>query len=311
MQFPEKYVYNSSIWLKVMDGAQSERQPRLALIAGNGSLPHQLAEALSAAGRDFKVVAIRGEADPITRERADAELGWGEIGRLFGFLKKTDCQEVLLIGGVSKRPDFTSVLGDLGTLKRLPTIVRALAGGDDSLLTKVIRLFEDEGFHVVGIKDVAPQLLAACGVLGSVEPQRDDWRDTELALIATEKLGELDIGQAAVAVGGRVIALEGAEGTDAMLERCAELRRIGRVHAKARAGVLVKTAKPNQDLRVDLPAVGPRTIELAVAAGLAGIAVEADGALIAEREETIRRADAGRIFLIGIDHTRDRGLLAR
>ncbi|UES40250.1 LpxI family protein [Roseibium aggregatum] len=285
-----------------MNGADTGLEPRLALIAGNGSLPCQIAEALNCAGREFRIIAIKGEADERTRAQADTELGWGEIGRLYKFLKKTGCRDVLLIGGVSKRPDFTSILGDLGTLKRLPTIIRALAGGDDSLLTKVIRLFEVEGYRVVGIKDVAPQLLASSGVLGKVQPNQGDWRDAELALRATEKLGELDIGQAAIAVGGRVVALEGAEGTDAMLQRCAELKRIGRIRSKGRAGVLVKTAKPNQDLRVDLPTVGPMTIDLAAAAGLAGIAVEASGALIAEKEETLKKADNAGLFVIGIEH---------
>ncbi len=285
-----------------MNGADTGLEPRLALIAGNGSLPCQIAEALRSAGREFRIIAIKGEADERTRAQADTELSWGEIGRLYKFLKKTGCRDVLLIGGVSRRPDFTSILGDLGTLKRLPTIIRALAGGDDSLLTKVIRLFEVEGYRVVGIKDVAPQLLASSGVLGKVQPNQGDWRDAELALRATEKLGELDIGQAAIAVGGRVVALEGAEGTDAMLQRCAELKRIGRIRSKGRAGVLVKTAKPNQDLRVDLPTVGPMTIDLAAAAGLAGIAVEASGALIAEKEETLRKADNAGLFVIGIEH---------
>ncbi len=285
-----------------MNRADTGLEPRLALIAGNGSLPCQIAEALSSAGREFRIIAIKGEADERTRAQADTELGWGEIGRLYKFLKKTGCRDVLLIGGVSRRPDFTSILGDLGTLKRLPTIIRALAGGDDSLLTKVIRLFEVEGYRVVGIKDVAPQLLASSGVLGKVQPNQGDWRDAELALRATEKLGELDIGQAAIAVGGRVVALEGAEGTDAMLQRCAELKRIGRIRSKGRSGVLVKTAKPNQDLRVDLPTVGPMTIDLAAAAGLAGIAVEASGALIAEKEETLKKADNAGLFVIGIEH---------
>lgn len=290
-----------------MSSAVGPNARRLALIAGNGSLPGQIADALAGAGRDFKIVAIKGEAEASTRQRASAELGWGEIGRLYGFLKKTGCKDVLLIGGVSRRPDFASFFSDFGTLKRLPTIIRALAGGDDSLLTKVIRLFEDEGFRVVGIKDVAPQLLASSGVLGRVQPKKNDWRDLELALKATEKLGELDIGQAAVAVGGRVVALEGAEGTDAMLERCAELKRIGRVRAKGRAGVLVKTAKPTQDLRVDLPTVGPKTIELAVSAGLSGIAVEAHGALIADKDDTLRKADEAGLYVIGIDRTKTSG----
>ena len=289
-----------------MSGVQGQER-RIALIAGNGSLPCQIADALAVSGRDFRIVAIRGEADEQTREKASTELGWGEIGRLYSFLKKTGCQDVLLIGGVSKRPDFTSILGDFGTLKRLPTIIRALAGGDDSLLTKVIRLFEDEGYRVVGIKDVAPQLLASSGVLGGIQPSADDWRDLELALKATEKLGELDIGQAAIAVGGRVVALEGAEGTDAMIQRCADLKANGRIRTKGRAGVLVKTAKPDQDLRVDLPTVGPRTIDLAMAAGLSGIAVEAHGALIAEREETLQRADKAGLFVVGVDRSQGGG----
>lgn len=267
-------------------------------------IPRQIADVLEASGRDFQIVAIKGEADEETRRKAHAELGWGEIGRLHAFLKRTQCKEVLLIGGVTKRPDLLPFLTDFSTLKRLPAIIRALSGGDDSLLTKVIRLFENEGFRVVGIKDVAPQLLASSGVLGRAKPSKTDWHDLELALRATEKLGELDIGQAAVAVGGRVIALEGAEGTDAMLQRCADLKSSGRVSARGRKGVLVKTAKPNQDLRVDLPTVGPKTIELALAAGLSGIAVEAAGALIADKADTLQKADAAGLFVVGVDRAR-------
>ena len=274
---------------------------RLALIAGSGVIPRQIAEALETAGRDFRVIAIKGEADEETRRTASTEVGFGEIGRLYAFLNKTGCKEVLLIGGGSRRPDFKSFLADFGTLKRLPRIVRALTGGDDSLLTKVVRLFEEEGFRVVGIKDVAPQLLASAGVLGRVAPSKADWSDLELALKATERLGELDIGQAAVAVGDRVSALEAAEGTDAMLQRGAELKSSGRVRARGRAGVLVKTATPNQDLRVDLPTVGPRTIDLALAAGLAGIAIEAQGSLIADKDDTLKTADEAGLFVVGID----------
>jgi DUF1009 family protein len=275
----------------------------LALIAGNGALPGQIADAIEARNASLRIVAIKGEAAAETARRAAVELGWGEIGRLYSFLNKNGCKNVLLIGGVSKRPDFTSILGDLGTLKRLPTIIKGLAGGDDNLLTKVIGLFEVEGFRVVGIKDVAPELLAGKGVLGSISPSEDALADIDLALKATKRLGELDIGQAAVAVRGRVVALEGAEGTDGMLERCAALRANGRIRAKGPAGALVKAAKPNQDLRVDLPTIGPRTIDLAVAAQLSGIAVEAGGALIAERDATLRKADDAGIFLYGIDRT--------
>lgn len=272
----------------------------IALIAGNGRLPVQVAGALSAAGHPPVIIAIKGEADLQVRKMAAVELGWGQIGKLYSEMKKGGCRDVVLIGGVSRRPDFSSILGDLGTLRRLPAIIKALAGGDDSLLTKVIGLIEKEGFKVVGIKDVAPGLLAGHGVLGAVKPAQDDLRDMDLALKAVRKLGELDIGQAAVAVAGRVVALEGAEGTDAMLERCASLRQSGRIRAKAKCGVLVKAAKPGQDSRVDLPTVGPRTVELAKAAGLAGIAIEAGAALIADRDDTLQQADAAGLFILGI-----------
>lgn len=273
---------------------------RIALIAGNGRLPFQIANHLKSSGRDFRVIAIKGEADKETLKSADVLLGWGEIGRLYRFLKTHKCEEVLLIGGVSRRPEFRSVFADFGTLKRLPKIFRALVGGDDSLLTKVIRLFEDEGYRVVGIKDVAPHLLAGSGNIGALSPSKSDWMDIQLALKANERLGDLDVGQGAVAVGGRVVALEGAEGTDAMLERCAQLKRMGRVRNRGRLGVLVKTAKTNQDLRVDLPTIGPKTVELAIRAGLAGIAVQQEAALIADRDETVRIADEGKLFLIGV-----------
>ena len=274
----------------------------VALIAGNGRLPLQVASALQKNGREFLVIAIKGEADEQTRRAAATELGWGEVGRLHKFLTKNGCHDVILIGGVSKRPDFSSILGDLGTLVRLPRIFRTLTGGDDSLLSKVIRFFEDEGFRVLGIKNVAPELLAASGVLGNIQPKKRDWLDIQLALDATRKLGELDIGQAAISVAGRVVALEGAEGTDAMLERCAELREKGRIRARGSVGVLVKSAKPDQDLRVDLPTVGPRTIELAKLAGLAGIAVEAGGALISDKEQTLLAANKAGLFVIGLEY---------
>src|SRR5690606_29701248 len=213
---------------------------------------------------------------------------------------KTGCREIVLIGSVDRRPDFRSIVGDLGTMRRLPRILSALIGGDDSLLVKVIRLFEEDGFEVIGAQDLAPDLVSTAGAMVGAPPEGDVRRDLEVAERAAAELGRLDIGQGAVAVGGRVVALEAAEGTDAMLERCVELRRIGRIRAKGKAGVLVKRAKPGQDLRVDLPTIGPHTIERAAAAGLAGIAVEAGRVLIADRPRTIDAAKKAGLFLWGM-----------
>ncbi len=175
-----------------------------------------------------------------------------------------------------------------------------LAGGDDVVLKMVIGLIEAQGCHVIGAHEIAPDLLAETGPIGAVSPSADDWRDITRGAEAAEALGLLDVGQGAVSVGGRIVALEGVEGTDAMLERVAHLRAEKRI-SQHRKGVLVKLCKPQQDVRADLPSIGRSTIENARKAGLAGIAVEAGRALVIEREALISAADEAGLFVIGID----------
>lgn len=273
----------------------------VAVICGGGTVPFEVVQSAKAAGRDVLVVAIKDEAAPEIDAFSPVRLGWGQIGKLFNTLKQAACRDVVLIGSVHKRPDFRAVAGDLGTIRRIPRIVSALKGGDDSLLVKVIGLFEEEGFRVIGAHELSPDLLVRPGLLVGKALSADMRRDMELAREASAALGRLDIGQAAVAVDGRVIALEGAEGTDAMLARCAELKRIGRVRSRKRGGMLVKRSKPNQDLRVDLPTVGPDTIEAAAAAALSGIALEAGRVLIAERDRTLKLAERHDLTLLGFE----------
>ncbi|NRG18706.1 UDP-2,3-diacylglucosamine diphosphatase LpxI [Rhizobiales bacterium] len=273
----------------------------VAIICGGGAIPPAVVESACRMGREVKVVAIKGEADASLERYRPTELGWGQIGKLFDVLKRAGCRDVVLIGNITKRPDFRSIAGDLGTIRRLPRIISALKGGDDSLLVKVIGLFEEEGFRVVGAHEVAPRLLAASGHIGGPMLTPENSADISLARQAIVAIGHLDVGQAAIAVGGRIVAIEGAEGTDAMVSRCADLRRIGRVRDKVPSGVLVKRPKPGQDLRVDLPAIGPQTVEAAQNAGLAGIAVEAGRVLIAEKERTLELAQSKRISIFGFD----------
>lgn len=270
----------------------------VAVICGGGRLPVEVIRAARERGRRVVAIAIRGEADPAVDDFAPLHLGWGQIGKLANHLQSEGVRELVMIGSVTRRPELREILGDLGTVRRLPKILASLAGGDDSLLKKVIRLFEDEGFRVVGAHEVAPQLLATVGCMAGPEPRGDLLADLRLGAAAVAELGRLDIGQAAVCLNGRIIAVEGAEGTDAMLERCRDLRARGRVRGKG--GVLVKCAKPGQDLRVDLPTIGPGTVEKVVEAGLAGIAVEAGRVLIAERGEALALAARQGVFVFGI-----------
>lgn len=271
----------------------------VGVICGSGRLPLEVVAAARARGRKVVPIAIEGEADPAIEALGPTWLGFGQIGKLADLLTREGCRDLVMIGGIAKRPDMRSIIGDFGTMRRLPRIVATLVGGDDSLLTKVIRLFEEEGFRVIGAHEIAPGLLAGRGVLSGAEPSSEVSAELALAARTVVELGRLDIGQAAVVVGARVIAVEAAEGTDAMLRRCAEVRAAGRVRRKG--GVLVKCAKPQQDLRVDLPAIGPDTVRLAREAGLSGIGIEAGHVLIAEREATLRAAREDGVFIYGIE----------
>lgn len=271
----------------------------VAVICGGGRLPVEVIAAAVEDGRRVVAVAIKGEADPRVAAYDPTYLGWGQIGKLASLLEREGCRDIVMIGSVTRRPELREIVGDLGTMRRLPKIIASLAGGDDSILKKIIRLFEDEGFRIVGAHEIAPALLARPGTIVGRDAGPDAAADLALAREAVVALGRLDIGQAAVSVCGRVIAVEGAEGTDAMLERCHDVRQRGRV--KGKGGVLVKCAKPGQDMRVDLPTIGPETIRACAKAGLSGIGIETGRVLIAERAQTEALARELGISLWGIE----------
>jgi DUF1009 family protein len=287
--------------------AQSDGLPRtgrLAIIAGSGKLPLFLAEAARAAGEDPFVLRLKNEADEIWQGFDNAVIGVGDMAGLSALFRQHGIRRVVMSGAVKRRPAFGEIRVNLKSLLKLPMALKTLlAGGDDAVLRMVISLIEAQGCEVLGAHEILPGLLATVGPLGAVSPDADDERDIEKAAEAAEALGRLDVGQGAVAVGGRIVALEGVEGTDAMLSRVQGLRAEGRI-SKRRRGVLVKLCKPQQDLRADLPTIGVSTVENARAAGLAGIAVEAGRALVVEREAMIAAANAAGLFVVGLDRSR-------
>ena len=204
----------------------------------------------------------------------------------------------MLVGRIKSRPDYQTMPLDRGGVLTRQAIMGIFHGGDNSVLLGAVRLFESRGFRIVGAHEIARELVVPPGWLTRAQATARDLKDGDLAFAAAKSIGAMDVGQAAVAVDGRVIALEGAEGTDGMLERVAVLRSNGRVPTQRRSGALGKCAKPHQDLRVDMPTIGPETVAAAAAAGLAGIVVEAGRVMIAEREETIRSANAHGLFLL-------------
>lgn len=274
---------------------------RLAIIAGGGRLPHHVAEAARQAGENPFVIPLTGEADGDWRDFDQRPLFVGDFAGITKTFRDNGIDRVVLSGGVRRRPEWRGIRPTLASLFRMPRVVRTLMqGGDDTVLKMVIELIESAGARVVGVQEILPSLLAETGPVGSVQPDEADVTDMKAAAEAATALGRLDIGQGAVAVGGRVVALEGPEGTDAMLARVALLKAEGRISVRRR-GVLVKLCKPQQDVRADLPSVGPATIENAHAAGLAGVAVEAGRALVLERQAVIEAANRLGLFLVGIE----------
>jgi DUF1009 family protein len=273
----------------------------LAILAAGGTVPFQVASAASAAGRSVFVVGLEGATDERLKTFPHEMLKWGQIGRLEELLATHGSRQIVLIGDINARPDFSKISVDFGALRILPRVLPLLVGGDDSVLNGLVKLFEDYGYQVVGAHEVAPELVAAAGSVGGPRSSAAARDDARVALLAARALGRLDVGQGTVAVGGRVIAVEGAEGTDAMLQRVADLRRSGRVRWSGRRGVLAKCPKPQQDLRVDMPTIGPRTVEGVAAAELAGIVIEAGTVMIAEREETLALAAKTRTFILAVE----------
>ncbi len=277
----------------------ASQEAPLALICGGGSLPLTVAESVVKRGRPVVLFPLRGAAEGVAVERFTHHWMYiGQLGKFFRLAREADCREVVFIGSLV-RPSIWQVHPDLKGLTFLLRVLAAYRGGDDHLLSGMGRLLEQQGFILRGAQEVAPEILVPEGTLGRVQASERDRADIDLGLDYLRASGAFDVGQAVVVAGKHVLAVEAAEGTDAMLARMAEMRANGRVRSPAGSGVLVKAPKPGQDRRFDLPSIGPLTVEGVVRAGLAGIAVVAGSTIVAEPERLIAAADRAKIFLIG------------
>lgn len=274
---------------------------RLGILAGSGLFPVLVARAARGLGHEPYVFALRDEADQDWSGFDHCAIGIGDLAGFSAVVRREAIGTVVLAGGIRRRPPLRDIRPTWSSLSAAPSVLRALiSAGDDKLLRMAIGVLEHQGLRVLGVKDLAPGLLGQPGPLGKLRPDKAGLADIAAAAEAALALGRLDVGQGAVSVGGRVIALEGLEGTDAMLARVAGLRAEGRLSPSPR-GVLVKLCKPSQDERADLPSIGPDTVTNAHAAGLAGIAVEAGRALVLERERMLAEADRLGLFVTCID----------
>lgn len=274
-------------------GASRSAAP-LGVIAGSGELPRRLCETCRLAGREVFVLALEGEAAP--EMVAGLPHAWCRIGAAakgLKLLRDHGVRELVIAGGV-RRPSLGAIRPDWRAAKFFAKVGYRLLG-DDGLLSAIAKELEIEGFHLVGAHELLDERASAPeGPLGRLKPSTDAMADIDRGVEIARAVGALDVGQAVVVQQGLVLGVEAIEGTDALLRRCAGLRREGP------GGVLVKIEKPGQETRIDRPTVGPQTVRLAAEAGLVGIAVEAGSTLVIDRDRVISEADAAGLFVIGI-----------
>jgi DUF1009 family protein len=272
----------------------------VGLIAGGGVMPFAVADSLTARGIDTVVFALKGACDPIAAGRFRHHwISVGQLGRAEKLFRAENCQNLVFIGTLV-RPALSEIRLDWGTLRVLGRVWAAFRGGDDHLLSGIGRILEQDGFRMMGIKDVAPELLMPEGCVTLKSPDENAVADIARGREVLRALSPFDIGQAVIVIDGHVVGVEDIEGTDGLLARVARLRAEGRIRAKAARGVLVKAPKNGQDLRFDLPTVGSRTVEGAKAASLAGIAIIAGNTVVVEPQAMIEAADAAGLFVTGV-----------
>jgi DUF1009 family protein len=272
----------------------------IGLIAAGGVMPFAVADSLTARGINPVLFALRGACDPVRVERFRHHwISIGQLGKAAKLFRAENCRDLVFIGTLV-RPALSEIRLDWGTLRVIGRVWAAFRGGDDHLLSGIAKILESDGFRMVGIKDVVPDLLMPEGCVTLKAPDENAAADIARGRDVLRALSPFDIGQAAVVIDGHVVGVEDIEGTDGLLARVARLRAEGRIRARTARGVLVKAPKSGQDLRFDLPTMGPRTVEGAAAAKLAGIAIVAGNTIVVEPQAVIEVADAAGLFVTGL-----------
>ncbi len=281
-------------------------KPKLGVVAGAGHLPRRLVDKCLADDREFFVFAIEGHADQDGfRDVPHAWIKLGRTGDSIALAQREGVEEIVMAGAV-RRPSFSSLLPDATTLKILGKVGGAAFAGDDGLLRAVIRYLEDTaGLHVIGVDQILDDLVPEIGALTLKEPDQHAWRDIGRGREILDLFSAADVGQSVVIQESLVLGIEAIEGTDGLLSRCGELCRPGP------GGVLVKMRKRGQERRVDLPTIGVTTVKNAAAAGLRGIAIEAGGSLIVDREDTVAAAEEAGLFIVAVEREMAGSLSAR
>jgi DUF1009 family protein len=272
---------------------------KIGIISGAGSLPRQLLFSLQQKEIKPYLVALNDITEAETTQMAEnmqADLCWcrlGSAGRIISFFKENQVKQIVLAGGL-RRPSFTSLIPDTMGLKLLNEIRKKDAIGDNILFDVIIKFLEEQGFELLGVDELATELVSNKGNMTKTNLHKRNIKDVELGKYVAQEIGNLDIGQAVIVQNGAIIGVEGIDGTDALIKRCASLQENGK------GAILVKMKKPKQDRRIDLPSIGLKTIETLHENNYKGVVVEADNSLIIDKEKVIQKADELGIFIVGV-----------
>ena len=264
----------------------------LGLIAGNGRFPFLVARAVRQKGRRVVAVGIREEAFPELEKEVD-ELHWvglGQLGRCIDALRKAGVTEAVMAGQVQHKRIFSNIVPDL---KLITVLAKVMVRNTDSLIGAVADVLEGEGIRLLPSTTFIEDQLAVPGPMTKRKPSRDEADDIAYGVKIASALTQLDLGQTVVVKGRAAVALEAMEGTDATIERAGKIAGQGIV--------VVKLAKPKQDMRFDVPVIGVRTLEALAQAGGAVLAVEARKTLLFDKAELLADADRRRIAVYGVE----------
>ncbi len=279
---------------------------KLGLIAGNGRFPFLLLDAARAQGFDVVVAAIREETDPEMDRRAAADPGvtvhWlslGELSRLIETFQKESIARAVMAGQVRHKQIFSSIRPDWRLAKLL---LNLNTRSTDMLIGAVAKVLADEGIELISSTSFLEPMLAQEGVLTRRAPDEGERRDIEYGLAVARALAAFDIGQTVVVAAQACVAVEAMEGTDAAIERAGALMRSlpGDASTLERRLTVVKVAKPNQDMRFDVPVIGVATVDTMFRAGAACLAVEAGRTLLFDRDSLLELADQKSIAILAL-----------
>jgi DUF1009 family protein len=266
---------------------------KLGIIAGDGHLPRHVYDACIESGTEVVVIGLINETDFEIFKNVELEkFPVFKISKIIKKLKEAEVTHITLAGKV-KRADISRLLLDLKGAKLFAQIVKhGLA--DNSILQTIIRFLEKEGFQIIAPEKIAERIVLSKGNLTKCKPSKAALADVKKGLKVLKGIADFDVGQSLVIQNGLVLGVEAAEGTDELLKRCGEIKQSGD------KPVLIKISKPKQDRRVDLPCIGPETVENAHKYGFQGIAAEAGSALVLDQAKTVKLANQHKIFIVGI-----------